>query len=808
MTISYNWLSKFLPEGIEVDRLSKILTSVGLEVESVELYESIKGSLAGVVVGEVLTCEPHHNADKLKITTVNIGQETPLQVVCGASNVAAQQKVLVATVGSTIYPTNGEPLTMKTAKIRGVESQGMICAEDELGLGTSHDGILVLPANTVVGTPASQIYNPYTDTIFEIGLTANRMDAMSHIGVAKDVCAYLSHSTNKDVKPKIPNANSFKVDNTQYTVQVAVENTTDCIRYAGVSITGITVKPSPSWLVNALQAIGVRSINNVVDVTNYILHETGQPLHAFDMAAIQGNKVVVRNAQENEKFITLDGKERSLQPNNLVIANTIEPMCIAGVFGGEKSGVSTQTTTLFLESACFSSTSIRKTSVQHGLRTDAATRFEKGVDVSQTVNVLKRAALLIKEVAGGEIASNVIDVYATPVPKKEVVLKNHYLKKVSGKNYHPDAVKRILTALGFEIVKESIDEIRVAAPHSKPDIELPADIVEEIVRIDGLDNIPIPQSITITPATETLQHAFNLQEKIANHLTGKGFYEILTNSITNAAYFTEEETATGVKMLNNLSADLNMLRPTLLHAGLESIAYNLNRKNSNLSFFEIGKTYHQPEPLVFKEQEELAVFITGTQRPATWNYKAEATTLFDVKGTATALLELLGISALHFTQQKQANFSVCLQIQTAQTSLGLIGQVSPTLLQKMGIKQPVFYINIPLAPVIAITKTAKTKYKEVPKFPAVERDLAMVVNKTIPYAQLQNAIHQLKIKRLKNMQLFDVFESEKIGLDNKSIAMNFTFLDEEKTLTDKEIDGMMQKITHTLATELNAEIRK
>ena len=489
MTISYKWLSEYLPVTVDPERLSRILTSIGLEVESMTKYEEAKGGLKGLLIGEVLSTEKHPNADKLTLTKVSIGNGEPLQIVCGAPNVAAGQKVVVAPVGTTIYPTTGDPLTMKVAKIRSVESYGMICAEDEIGLGTSHAGILVLPADAKVGTTAVEYFKPYEDWIYEIGLTPNRMDAMSHWGVARDVCAYLSHHDKKDIKPKLPTSNSFKADNTSLTIEVKVENEAACPRYSGVSIANVTIKESPKWLQQKLKAIGLRPINNIVDITNYIQHETGQPLHAFDADAITGKKVIVKNLPEGTTFVTLDEKERKLSAEDLMICNATEGMCIAGVFGGLHSGVTSATKNIFLESACFDAVTIRKTSFRHGLRTDAASRFEKGTDISATVNVLKRAAMLIKEIGGGEIASDIVDIYPQPKEKTQVAMKYHYLKKLSGKNYHPDTVKDILDSLGFEMLKEGIDELRVAVPYHKPDISLPADLVEEILRIDGLDNV-------------------------------------------------------------------------------------------------------------------------------------------------------------------------------------------------------------------------------------------------------------------------------------------------------------------------------
>ncbi|MEJ7769798.1 MAG: phenylalanine--tRNA ligase subunit beta, partial [Chitinophagaceae bacterium] len=576
MTISFNWLSEYLPVKTEPERLSKILTSIGLEVESMRKYESVQGGLKGLVIGEVISCEKHPHADKLKVTRVNTGSKEPLQIVCGASNVATGQKVVIATVGSTIYPVNGTPLTLKVAKIRNIESQGMICAEDEIGLGESHEGIMILPANVQPGLSAASYFSVYEDTILEIGLTPNRMDAMSHLGVARDVCAYLTHHDKKQLKAILPFSNTFKTDNTSLSINVSIENTKACQRYAGVSIKGVTIAASPKWLQDRLKAIGLRPINNIVDITNFILHETGQPLHAFDADAIKGGKITVKNLPDDTVFLTLDEKKRNISAQDLMICNAEEAMAIAGVFGGLHSGITGSTSNIFIESAWFSPTEIRKTSFRHQLRTDAAARFEKGVDISNTVNVLKRAALLIREIAGGQIASEIVDVYPAPKTKTEVVVKYHYLKKLSGKNYHQDAVRKILEALGFEMIKEGIDEMRVKVPFSKPDISLPADIVEEILRIDGYDNIEIPTAIQITPSVDDhIRSAY--KEKVAGYLTGAGFNEILTNSITNSDFFPEEVLNKSVKMMNSLSAELNILRPSMLETGLQALAHNLNR---------------------------------------------------------------------------------------------------------------------------------------------------------------------------------------------------------------------------------------
>lgn len=813
MTISYNWLCDYLPVGqeglperIEPEKLSRILTSIGLEVESLEKYESIKGGLQGLVIGEVLEAGQHPNADKLRLTKVNIGAAEPLQIVCGAPNVAAGQKVIVATVGTTIYPLSGEPLTMKTAKIRGEESQGMICAEDEIGIGESHAGIMVLPDDVTVGSAAAEYFKPYTDWIYEIGLTPNRMDAMSHLGVARDVCAFLSHHERKNIKARVPYTNNFKPDNNSLSIKVIVENTESCPRYSGVSIANVTVKESPQWLKDRLVAIGQRPINNIVDITNYVLHETGQPLHAFDADKIKGGTVLVKNLPEGSLFTTLDEKERKLSSEDLMICNgNSEGMCIAGVFGGMETGVKETTKNIFLESACFSAASVRRTSLRHGLRTDAAARFEKGVDISNTVNVLKRAAKLVQEIAGGEIASDIIDVYPVKKEKVQVALKNHYLKKLSGKNYHSDTVKNLLQRLDFEIIKEGMDELWIAVPFSKPDISLPADIVEEIIRIDGLDSIEIPSTITITPAVNELGVKESLKEKIAAYLVGQGFSEIMTNSITNSRYYNEEELGSAVKMINSLSADLDVMRPSMLETGLEAISFNINRKNSNLRFFEFGKTYHQKDIGRYSEKEHLCMYLTGSDHEETWNEKSKNSDLYQAKGIASAVLALAGLTDI---RMEKPEGSAAIEISHSKNKVATVQQVSKKRLQQFDIKQNVFFIDISFEVLLKLFERNEITYKEIPKYPAVTRDLAMVLNSNTTYEALESAVKKLKISRLQDIRLFDVFESNKLGKDKKSLAISFTFLDEEKTMTDKEIDSMVNKLIQSFEKELGAEIRK
>jgi phenylalanyl-tRNA synthetase beta chain len=807
MTISYKWVSEYLPEEVEPQKLSKILTSIGLEVESLEPYESIKGGLQGIVIGKVLECAQHPNADKLKLTKVDIGASEPLKIVCGAANVAAGQKVLVATIGTTIYPTAGQPMTMKAAKIRGEESQGMICAEDEIGLGTSHEGILVLPEDVAVGTKASDYFKPYTDYIYEIGLTPNRMDAMSHMGVAKDVCAYLTHHNKREVKPKSPFTNNFKADTHSLPIKVTIESAA-CKRYSGVTISGVTVGESPQWLQDKLVAIGQRPINNIVDITNFILHETGQPLHAFDAEAITGGTVVVKTLPQDSPFVTLDEKQRKLDSADLMICNAEEGMCIAGVFGGAKSGVTATTKSIFLESAWFDPISIRKTSFRHGLRTEAAARFEKGVDISNVVIVLKRAALLIKQVAGGEISSDVVDIYPSAENKTEVGIKYHYLKKLSGKNYHPDAIKRILTSLGFEILKEGMDELWVAVPFSKPDISLPADIVEEVLRIDGLDNVEITGSMHITPAIDENILKENLKEKIAGYLTGGGFNEIVTNSITNSKYYSEKELTTAVKMINSLSADLDVLRPSMVETGLETISYNINRKNKDLQLFEFGKTYHTTGVGNYEEREHFSLYLTGEGKPASWKSKATNIDFFEAKGIASAVIQLCGLNVPAFTKTSKDDFTIALTASANFKTLVTVGEVAGAKLKAFDIKQPVFFVDIDWLLLLQLSAAEKITYKEVSKFPAVQRDLALVVNRNVTFDSIESVVGKVKVPKLQEVQLFDIFESDKLGTDKKSMAVSFTFLDEEKTMTDKEIDSMMNRLIQSFESELNAEIRK
>lgn len=810
MTISYNWLCEYLPVQPSPEDLSVILTRIGLEVESLEKFESVKGSLEGLVIGEVLTAEQHPNADKLKLTTVNVGSGAPLRIVCGAPNVAAGQKVVVAPIGATIYPASGDPLTMKKAKIRGEESEGMICAEDEIGLGSSHAGIMVLDAALQPGTPAREVFNPVQDWIYEIGLTPNRMDAMSHIGVARDVSAYFNNQENtRQYQAKLPAIPELPKAAKPLPITVTVENTTACPRYSGISITGVKIAPSPDWLRNKLLAIGVRPINNIVDITNFILHETGQPLHAFNADAITGNHVIVKNLPAGTTFVTLDEKERKLDATDLMICNgNGEGMCIAGVFGGLHSGVTDTTGNIFLESACFSPTGIRATSFRHGLRTDAATRFEKGTDVSNTVFALQRATALICELAGGQVASDIVDVYPQPKPKAEVSTSWEYIRKLSGKVYGEEKIKLILSSLGFEILEATADRLRVSVPYSKPDISIPADIVEEIMRIDGLDNIEIPAQVLITPALTARPDREAVREKIAAYLAANGFNEIFTNSITNSKYFPPEVLEHTVKMINNLSADLDVMRPSMLETGLESVAYNLNRKNEDLLFFEFGKTYATHAPGKYEETEHLSLYLTGRKRPESWLYQAAPVDFYYLKGYIANILAQLGIRQLQWAEQEAPGLHHAWQIKAKNLPLVTLGAVTAQKLKQFDIKQPVWFADINWQSVLAALPKKDTFYSEIPKFPAVRRDLALVLDKQVRFSDVEAAARTVKSPLLQHINLFDVFESEKLGANKQSYAVSFTFQDLRKTLTDKEIDTVMDKLVKAFETQLQAQIRK
>ncbi|HRO43765.1 MAG TPA: phenylalanine--tRNA ligase subunit beta [Flavipsychrobacter sp.] len=799
MIISYQWLLTFLQEPLPVSDLSNMLTSIGLEVEAVETTEAITGSLEGLVIGVILTCEKHPNADKLKITTVNIGTDAPLKIVCGASNVAIGQRVVVAPVGTTVFPTEGQPFEIKKAKIRGEESEGMICAEDEIGLGASHAGIIILPENAPIGLLAKTFFNiPEPDYAIHIGLTPNRSDAMSHIGVARDVCAYLSHHRAKKHQvqmPKLelpPNKGSFHIN-------VNVDAAEACPRYTGLCLTNVKVGASPDWLQQKLKTIGVRSINNVVDITNYVLHEFGQPLHAFDADKIKGKTVNVRFPDEGSDFLSLDEKVRKLKSHDLMICDEEEGMCIAGVFGGLHSGVSETTTNIFLESAYFDPTFIRRTSMHHGLRTDAATHFEKGVDINNLIPALMRAAMLICDIAGAEIASEVIDVYPKQLEPKQVTIRYEYMSKLSGKSYSSEAIKNILLSLDFQILKETEESLTLLVPTNKTDITQPADIVEEVLRIDGLDNIAIPERLNIS-LKPTKPNERDIYEKLAETLCGVGFQEIITNSIVNSKYYPENNDL--VQMLNSLSSELDVMRPSLLESGLEVIQYNCNRKNTDLRLFEFGKTYKKQNDRYIEEQQ-IALWISGNAVSAHWDQKAKPANLAYLKGVLQSLVNRSGIGNVTVTYEqervvyKHRNQTLCTAFAVPSKRLG-----------EFDIKQEVYFANINAKVWIKAATENKIRYTEVPKYPVVERDLAIVLNKEITYQQVKQTTEQLKIESLTGFDLFDVFESEKLGADKKSYALSYTFQLLDRTLTDAEIDLAMQQLMSSYRSTLQAQIRE
>lgn len=803
MIISYQWLLDYLPEQVSIDELSKILTSIGLEVEAVEKVEAVKGGLEGLVIGEVLTCERHPNADKLSVTTVNIGAEAPLHIVCGAPNVAAGQKVVVAPVGTTVHPVSGEPFLIKKAKIRGEASEGMICAEDEIGLGESHAGIMVLPADVIVGTLAKLYFNiPETDHAIHIGLTPNRSDAMSHIGVARDVCAYLTHHKGKKYNVNTPHI-QLGADEGAIDISVNIEAAEACPRYAGIAISGVKVAPSPGWLQQRLQAIEVRPINNIVDITNYVLHEYGQPLHAFDASKIKGNAINIRLYPAGTSFIGLDGKERKLTENDIVIADSGGPVALGGVFGGLDSGISDNTVNVFLESAYFNATYIRRTSMHHGLRTDAALHFEKGVDMNNVLPALQRAAALIIEMAGGTLASPITDKYIAPLQPVIITISYDYINRLCGKAYSTAAVKDILTALDFVITSETADEITVQVPSNKTDVKQPADIVEEILRIDGLDNVAIPDKLHIS-LTKAFPNDRTKREHIAELLCGTGFQEIVTNSIVNSRYYPERTDL--VRMLNSLSNELDVMRPSMLESGLDVIQYNYNRKNQNLSLFEFGRIYAVKEDK-YQETQQLALWITGDIVVGQWNQKAQKADIFYTKGVIQNLLVHSGIKDVTIDYNESGKEPV-ISWQYKNKTICTVMQVPNERLGIFDIKQPVYFAAIDWDAWLAAAAKNKIRYQEVPKYPVVQRDLAIVLDKSVTYQQVQQATGALKLDALQNFNLFDVFESEKLGADKKSYALSYTFQLQDRTLTDNEIEEMMQQLIGTYKTKLQAQIRE
>lgn len=799
MKISYNWLSQFIQTSKSPDEISLILTDIGLEVESLEKVQAIPGGLEGLVVGYVKDCVQHPNADRLRITKVDVGQPEELQVVCGAANVAAGQKVIVATVGTTVYPVSGEPFKINKSKIRGEVSEGMICAEDEIGLGHSHEGIMVLDESAVPGTPAVEYFEVKDDFLFEIGLTPNRADAASHLGVARDLAAFLRTGIT------MPDLSGFKPDNLKLPIPVDVMNDEACPRYSSLTISGVEVAESPEWLKEKLQVIGVRPINNIVDVTNYVLHELGQPLHAFDAAAVAGGKVVVRNAEEGEVFVTLDGVERKLHQDDLMICNAEGPMCIAGVFGGAESGVKETTTSVFLESAYFNAVSVRKTSKRHGLKTDASFRFERGTDPEITVYALKRAAMLIKEVAGGEISSEISDFYPNQVSDFPVSLSFQRLNRLIGESIPEETVRGIIEALGIRVLSANADGLELEVPSYKVDVTREVDVIEEVLRIYGYNAIAIPTQIRASLSYGNKPDKESVRNHIAELLSSNAFSEILTNSLTKSAYSDSPETA--VKILNPLSSDLDVMRQSLLYTGLEAIAYNQNRRSSDLKFYEFGKVY---EKLTegFAETQRLSVFMTGSKLAAQWNHDTKAVNIFHLKAVVDAVLRRLNVKGLSEAEYSSALFSQASQYKKGDRTLVSFGTVSKSVLKKMDIENPVYFADFDWDMILKSIRKNKISYQEVSKFPAVRRDLSLLIDRSVSFSQLKQLAFRTEKSLLKEVNVFDVYEGDKLPAGKKSYAISFLLQDEEKTLTDKQIDSVMNKLIFTFGKEVQAEIRK
>ena len=804
MTISYNWLKEYIEIPETPEDIGHLLTSTGLEVETIELFETVRGSLNGIVIGEVLSCAKHPNADKLSLTTVDAGLAEPLHIVCGAPNVAAGQKVVVALPGSTIYPSNGEPLIIKKTKIRGEQSEGMICAEDEIGLGKSHDGIMVLNTEVANGTPAAKYFEIQSDSIFEIGLTPNRADAASHIGVARDIKA----STGRKIN--LPDVSDFKADNQSLTIPVVIENTEACPRYAGVTISNLTVTESPAWLKNRLLSIGLVPINNIVDITNFVCHELGQPLHAFDADAITGGKVIVKTLPSGSKFTTLDSKERILLDTDLMICNAESGMCIAGVFGGIKSGITAKTKNVFLESAYFSPAYIRKTSMHHQLKTDASFRFERGIDPDTTVYALKRAAMLIKKIAGGLISSEVIDVYPHKIESRQLKVRDKNVNRLIGKVIPREKVFSILESLDIKVMNKNEDEYHVSVPAYRVDIHHEADIVEEVLRIYGFNNIELSQYAKTDYLAEfPLNDLDKFKRNIGELLIANGFFEIWTNSLTNESY-PQKHSLTfpgkAITILNKLSDEQGMLRQTMLFTGLEVCAYNINRKQKDLKLFEFGKIYYKDESQ-YIEEERLAIFMTGNQETENWQHKMQPVTYHDLAQHAQHILMKSGLDDIKQEVLNDQLFDYGLSLTKKNKPIGKLGKVKSSLLKDFSIKQELFYAELDTS---LLFRHANPKFviQDVPKFPEVRRDLSLVLDKRVTFDEIQNLVLSTEKRLIKSIIVFDVYEGEKIPADKKAYALGFTLQDEEKTLTDQEIDKTMDRLMVAFEQKLSAIIRK
>lgn len=806
MKISYNWLKQFIKIDLKSEETAALLTDLGLEVEVVTNYQSVRGGLQGVVVGHVLTCEKHPDADRLKVTTVDLGDGNPVQIVCGANNVAAGQKVPVATIGTKLFDKDGIEFEIKKGKIRGQESHGMICAEDELGLGSSHEGIMILDEKLKPGTPCAKVFNIENDEVFEIGLTPNRADAMSHYGVARDLRASLLQK-NSNIELITPSVSTFRIDKRILKIDVDVKDQKLAPRYCGVTLSGITVKPSPSWLQNRLKAIGLTPKNNIVDVTNYILHDLGQPLHAFDAAKING-KITIKTLAEGTKFTTLDDVERSLSSDDLMICDEKGPLCIAGVFGGKSSGVSETTNSIFLESAYFNPISIRKTAKRHGLNTDASFRFERGIDPNITEFALKRAALLIKEVAGGEITSDIIDIYPKKIEDFPVFLNFEKAYKLIGQELPKETIKKILASLDIKVTTVSDAGLGLIIPSYRVDVQREIDVIEEILRVYGYNNINFTKKLNATVSNSARTEDYKVQNIIATQLNSLGLHEMMANSLTSPEYIHLSEMLQeehNVLMLNPLSNDLSALRQSLLFSGLEAVSYNINRRNNDLKLFEFGKTY-QKLPSGYKEQKHLTLFMTGNRMEESWTTSQKPSDFFLFKGYIDAIFARLGICKVQNKPALNDIFSEGIAIVSGNTTLVEFGTVKKSVLKHFDIKQDVFYADFDWTEVLKII-TTKIKFQDIPKYPEVRRDLALLVDNSIAFETVYQIARQTEKSLLKDINLFDVYEGKNLPEGKKSYAISFILQDNSKTLTDEQIDKIMQKLQKNLHSETGAVIR-
>ena len=820
MNISYNWLKEYVDFTLTPDEVAAALTSIGLETGSVEEVQTIKGGLEGIVIGEVLTCEPHPNSDHMHVTTVNLGEGDPVQIVCGAANVAAGQKVVVATLGTKLYDGD-ECFTIKKSKLRGVESNGMICAEDEIGIGTSHEGIIVLPADAVPGTLAKDYYNIKSDYVLEVDITPNRADACSHYGVARDLYAYLKQNGYETSLCR-PSDEAFAVDNNELPIAIEVKSAQACPRYAGVSIKGVTVKESPEWLKDKLNTIGLRPINNIVDITNYILHAYGQPLHCFDADKVKGGRVVVRTLAEGTPFVTLDGVERKLSENDLMICNAEEPMCLAGVFGGLDSGTTEETKNVFIESAYFNPTSIRKSARRHGLNTDASFRFERGIDPNITIYALKQAAILIKELAGGTVSMDVCDIYPNPIADFKVELKYDYVNSLIGKEIPAETVKGIVTSLEMKIEEETAEGITLSIPPYRVDVQRPCDVVEDILRIYGYNNVEIPLALKSSLTTKNKEdRSHRLQQLVAEQLGGCGFNEILNNSLTKAAYYDGNETYRPenlVNLMNPLSNDLNVMRQTLLFGGLESIAHNANRKSADLRFFEYGNCYYYNQEkkdaekvlACYSEDYHLGLWLTGKRVSGSWAHADEESSVYELKAYVENIFARLGLNMRSVVVGNLTDgiYSAALSYHTRGGKLlATVGIVSKKITKAFDIDNEVFYADINWKNMLQAIKSVKVSYTELSKFPSVKRDLALLLDKNVQFADIERIAYECERKLLKAVELFDVYEGKNLEPGKKSYAISFILQDEEKTLNDKQIDKIMSKLIASYEKQLGAKLR-